>query len=146
MWLWLSKPMGSHFGIGAPPILEPILVGIWMFLTHGHVARNSPSRAGHCTCSPSNELKTLVAHVGPNSSQGNMGVATSKHNPSRAFPPTSNLRHPQGCETRSGIQCNTWLRPTQPRPKQGLQPKLCQSQGACNLHRFLFSMLRRHTA
>ena len=26
-----SKPMGSHFGAGAPPILEPILVGIGMF-------------------------------------------------------------------------------------------------------------------
>ena len=26
-WLWLSKPMGSHFGW----ILEPILVGIGMF-------------------------------------------------------------------------------------------------------------------
>ena len=23
-----SKPMGSHFGVGAPPILEPILVGL----------------------------------------------------------------------------------------------------------------------
>ena len=28
MWLWLSKPTGSHFGVDAPPILEPILVGI----------------------------------------------------------------------------------------------------------------------
>ena len=43
IWLWLSKPMGSHFGVAAPPILEPILVGIGMFtggtiwiLTHGH--------------------------------------------------------------------------------------------------------------
>ena len=26
-----SKPMGSHFWVGAPPILEPILVGIGMF-------------------------------------------------------------------------------------------------------------------
>ena len=26
-----STPMGSHFGVGAPPILEPILVGIGMF-------------------------------------------------------------------------------------------------------------------
>ena len=39
-----SKPMGSHFGVGAPPILEPILVGIGMFaggyeiLTHGHMS------------------------------------------------------------------------------------------------------------
>ena len=24
--------MGSHFGIGAPPIVEPILVGIAMFI------------------------------------------------------------------------------------------------------------------
>ena len=37
------KPMGSHFGVGAPPILEPILVGDWDVhwgygvLTHGHV-------------------------------------------------------------------------------------------------------------
>ena len=37
-----SKPIGSHFGVGAPPILVGILVGIWMFtgrygiLTHGH--------------------------------------------------------------------------------------------------------------
>ena len=37
-----STPMGSHFGVGAPPDLEPILVGIGMFsggtiwvLTHG---------------------------------------------------------------------------------------------------------------
>ena len=21
IWLWLSKPIGSHFGVGAPPIL-----------------------------------------------------------------------------------------------------------------------------
>ena len=26
-----SKPMGSHFGVGAPPILEPIFLGIGMF-------------------------------------------------------------------------------------------------------------------
>ena len=26
-----SKPMGSHFGVGALPILEPMLVGIGMF-------------------------------------------------------------------------------------------------------------------
>ena len=26
-----SKPKGSHFGVGAPPILELILVGIGMF-------------------------------------------------------------------------------------------------------------------
>ena len=33
-----------HFGVGAPPILEPILVGVGMFtggtiwlLTHGHI-------------------------------------------------------------------------------------------------------------
>ena len=26
-----STPMGSHFGVGAPPNLEPILVGIGMF-------------------------------------------------------------------------------------------------------------------
>ena len=36
-----SKPMGFHFRVGAPPILEPILVGIGMFtggiLTHGHM-------------------------------------------------------------------------------------------------------------
>ena len=31
VWPWLSKPMGSHLGVGAPPILEPILVGIGMF-------------------------------------------------------------------------------------------------------------------
>ena len=43
IWRWLSKPMGSHFGVGAPPILEPIFVGIGMFtggygiLTHGHL-------------------------------------------------------------------------------------------------------------
>ena len=39
-----SKPIGSHFEVGAPPILEPILVGIGMFtknkiwlLTHGQI-------------------------------------------------------------------------------------------------------------
>ena len=39
-----SKSMGSHFGVGAPLILEPILVGIGMLtgstiriLTHGHL-------------------------------------------------------------------------------------------------------------
>ena len=26
-----STPMGSHLGVGAPPIVEPILVGIGMF-------------------------------------------------------------------------------------------------------------------
>ena len=30
IWL-LLKTMGCHFGVGAPPILEPILVGIGMF-------------------------------------------------------------------------------------------------------------------
>ena len=37
-WRWLSKPSGSHFGVGAPPIFEPILVvgsgcslGVWDF-------------------------------------------------------------------------------------------------------------------
>ena len=42
MWLWLSKPMGSHFGVGAPPIL--VYVGgdwdvHWGYgvLTHGHM-------------------------------------------------------------------------------------------------------------
>ena len=42
-----SKTMGYHFGVGAPPILEPILVGIGMFtratiwlLTHGQLGRN----------------------------------------------------------------------------------------------------------
>ena len=34
VWVWLSKPMGYHFGAGAPPILEPIFVGIGM-LTEG---------------------------------------------------------------------------------------------------------------
>ena len=46
-WVCLcgSKPMGSHFGVGAPPILEPIFVGIGMctggaswILTHGRVS------------------------------------------------------------------------------------------------------------
>ena len=37
-----SKPMGSHFGVGAPPILEPILVmgmftGGYRVLTHSHI-------------------------------------------------------------------------------------------------------------
>ena len=39
-----SKPMGSHFGVGAPPTLVGILVGIGMFtggtiwiLTHGQI-------------------------------------------------------------------------------------------------------------
>ena len=42
--LWLSKPMVSHFGLGAPPSFEPILVvGLvdvhWGYgiLTHGHM-------------------------------------------------------------------------------------------------------------
>ena len=44
-WLWLSKPCWNHFGVGAPPILEPISVGIGMFtggygiLTHGQISR-----------------------------------------------------------------------------------------------------------
>ena len=51
MWLWLSKPMGAFFWVGAPPILEPILVGIGMFtgrygiLTHGHVAKGRDKTA-----------------------------------------------------------------------------------------------------
>ena len=55
MWLWLSKPVGSHFGLGAPPILEPILVGIGMFtggtiwlLTHGHVIMWVAGCFGYC--------------------------------------------------------------------------------------------------
>ena len=41
--------MGSHFGVGAPPILEPILVGIGMFtevyglLTNGLIDPERPS-------------------------------------------------------------------------------------------------------
>ena len=32
MWLWLSKPFWDPtFGVGAPPILEPIVVRIGMF-------------------------------------------------------------------------------------------------------------------
>ena len=31
-WPWFKTVSGSHFGVfGAPPILEPILVGIGMF-------------------------------------------------------------------------------------------------------------------
>ena len=46
-----SKPMGSHFGVGAPPILEPTLVGIGMF-THGHLGLSqdrisTPPRKNH---------------------------------------------------------------------------------------------------
>ena len=43
--------MGSHFGVGAPPILEPILVGIGMFtggtrsLTHGHLKQRMARHA-----------------------------------------------------------------------------------------------------
>ena len=42
-----SKPMGSHFGIGAPPILVFLFSGDWDahrshgVLTHGHMAWNS---------------------------------------------------------------------------------------------------------
>ena len=34
---WVSKPIGSHFGwqVNSPPILEPILVGIGMFMGYG---------------------------------------------------------------------------------------------------------------
>ena len=35
---WLSKPKGSHFGEGAPPILEPILV-VGLGCSHGHMSR-----------------------------------------------------------------------------------------------------------
>ena len=44
-----------HVGVGAPPILEPILVGIGMFtggtgiLTHGHVFRSVPSSSHGCS-------------------------------------------------------------------------------------------------
>ena len=32
-----SKPLGAHFGVGAPPILEPVLVGVGMFTgVRGH--------------------------------------------------------------------------------------------------------------
>ena len=43
IWLWVKTVLGSHFGVAAPPILEPILVGIGMTgatiwtLTHGHL-------------------------------------------------------------------------------------------------------------
>ena len=47
MWLWWSKPMGSHFGcsVNSPPIEPIVVVGvvdvhweqpIWL-LTHGHI-------------------------------------------------------------------------------------------------------------
>ena len=54
--LWLSKPVGSHFGVGAPPILEPTFVGIGMFtggtvwiLTHGHIS-SVPKQTSFATC------------------------------------------------------------------------------------------------
>ena len=40
-WLWLSKPMGSHSGVGAPPIFRAYFSGDWDvhwgygLLTHG---------------------------------------------------------------------------------------------------------------
>ena len=42
IWLWLSKPMGSHFGVGAQPILV-YFSGDWdvhwgyRILTHGNI-------------------------------------------------------------------------------------------------------------
>ena len=51
-----STPTGSHFGVGAPPSLEPILVGMGMFtggtiwvLTHSPnlCLENPPFRSGH---------------------------------------------------------------------------------------------------
>ena len=42
-----SKPMGSHFGVGAPLILEPILGGL---LTHGHFGSNSKGLASSFFC------------------------------------------------------------------------------------------------
>ena len=45
MWLWLSKPMGFYFGVGAPPILV-YFSGDWDvhwgygLLTHGNVGAN----------------------------------------------------------------------------------------------------------
>ena len=41
IWPWLSKPMGSHFGVGAPPILV-YFSGEYGILTHGHL--------GHVSC------------------------------------------------------------------------------------------------
>ena len=42
-----SKPTGSHFGVGAPPILEPVFVGIGMF-TEGQ----RPGSANSATAKP----------------------------------------------------------------------------------------------
>ena len=44
-----------HFGVGAPPILEPIFSGDWdvhwgvtRLLTHGHIMLMSHSKGSHC--------------------------------------------------------------------------------------------------
>ena len=42
IWLWLSKPMGSHFGVGAPPSLVDFggdSDAHWGYgiVTHGHM-------------------------------------------------------------------------------------------------------------
>ena len=52
LWVKESKPFWYRFGVGAPPILEPILVGIGMFtggaiwMTHGHVAQSEDCPTG----------------------------------------------------------------------------------------------------
>ena len=57
-----------HFGVGAPPIVEPILVGIGMFtegtefwvLTHGHI-----HFGGWCCVSPSSSWVNLSLALSP---------------------------------------------------------------------------------
>ena len=51
--LAVGQDQWYRFGVGAPPILEPIVVGIWMFtggtiwiLTHGHLSFETHSGAG----------------------------------------------------------------------------------------------------
>ena len=90
-----SKPMGSHFGVGAPPILVPILVGIGMFtgvtiflLIHGHTTEFPACVQGEPACAsghhPLNEGMTKekwerVCHSSKEMDEGPLSCVFIRH-------------------------------------------------------------------